>query len=147
MRHREHLSRRIAGAALTVASVQFAGCSDDAHVSDDGPACYPLDPELPINPPLVPHCDWQPEEFPLPPEGYARTNPVSIWFVPSDDEPCDPCNVELFDMLLETEIERECDAPYAEFERGCYSPPKGGPGTGSVCYVRGIYASDCTPMN
>ncbi len=50
-------------------------------------------------------------------------------------------------MLLKTEIERECDAPYAVFERGCYSPPEGGPGTGALCYVRGIYASDCTPMN
>lgn len=128
------------------AALASLACADDDAPSDDA-ACYPVDPELPIVPPIVPHCEWRPGEFPEPPEGYAQTHPVSVSFVPTDDQPCDPCNVELFDMLLKAEIERECNAPYAAFERGCYVPPDGTAGAGTLCQVRGIYASDCTPMN
>lgn len=120
-------SLRSLGLAFAVAS---SACGDDEPAADGGGQCYPLDPELPVVPPSVPHCGWLPGEFPAPPDGYDKTNRVSVHFTPTDEEPCDPCNVELFDMLLEAEIERECDQPYAAFQRGCYRLPEGGPGVG-----------------
>lgn len=132
--------------ALLLVLACAMACSEDDPSSGEA-SCYALDPELPIIPPSVPHCNWQPGEFPAPPKGYAKTNRVSVEFLPSDDEPCDPCNVELFDALLKTEIERECNEPYTAFVRGCFLPPDGTAGLGKLCQVRGLYASDCTPMN
>lgn len=145
MSRQAHSGRLLRLTAFLVLQAALHACADDATGAEE--ACYPVDPELPIVPPSVPHCDWQIGELPAPPDGYEKTNRVSVSFAPTDDQPCDPCNVELFDMLLKAEIERECDAPYAAFERGCYVPPDGTPGAGTLCQVRGIYASDCTPMN
>ncbi len=87
-------------------------------------------------------CEWGPGELPDPPEPSLSTHQVSLAFAPTQDMPCDPCDVEAFDALLRAEIETVCDQPY-ELMRGCYIRPE--ETTNGSCWVAGVYFSDCNP--
>lgn len=138
---RSHLKQAILIVA-TMSASSVAGCSDD----ETNQRCYPLDPMLEYTPPFIPLCEWPAGELPEPPPEYEYTNRVTAVFEPTDDQPCDPCDLELFDALLKKEIQKDCDQPYANFQRACYSPPDGtGMGSGRWCSVYGTYASDCVP--
>lgn len=120
---------------ISVAVLTVWGCGPDSDAQ-----CYIRDPGL----------DWEGDplsgphycgEFrlPDPPEGYARVNQVFVAFEPTEDQPCDPCDVERFDELLRAEIERQCPGqPYSNLERGCYIPPE----KNDFCWVVGTYSAN-----
>lgn len=105
--------------------------------------CYPRDVSLDLEDPqdrLRQTCGWD-EGLPVPPDGIEHTWTVSVGFVPTEDEPCDPCDVERIDALLQAKIEERCDQPYSGFTRGCYATPD--EAGNQYCWVEAIYFSDC----
>jgi hypothetical protein len=121
------------GAIVFVAVV---ACNDDS--AEDG--CYELDPMLEYTPPFIPHCEWRPGELPEPASGYDNAWPITVTFVPTEDEPCDPCDTERLDARLKAKIEEVCDQPYGGFTRACYEPPDA---SDDRCTIRAVYSSDC----
>jgi hypothetical protein len=95
----------------------------------------------------LPYCSWTVSTLPDPPEGYAFTHRVSAHFVPSEDDPCDPCDVDRLDALLRAAIEDKTsqDTPScarmepSEPMRGCVHPPDE---TSAECRVLGVFFSN-----
>jgi hypothetical protein len=134
------LRRLILMSALLVA----AGCSDDGQEAN----CYPLDPMLDYEWPSLPLCDYHASEIPEPPPGYAHRYRVGVIFVPTEENPCEPCDRDHFDALLKSQIKEdlvaECDEPFADFQGLCYAPPSDPESaTEKFCRVFGMYASNC----
>lgn len=112
--------------------------------------CYETLPRPEIDPTqdptTLPYCSWTVSTLPDPPEGYAFTYRVSASFVPSEDEPCDPCDVERLDALLRAAIEEKTsqDAPScarmqpSEPVRACVHPPDE---SSDECVVAGVFFS------
>ena len=104
--------------------------------------CYARDASLDYTGNLAfkPFCDWD-DGLPEPPQGTEYTWKVTACFEPTDDKPCDPCDVERFDALLKAKIEERCDQPWDGFTRGCYVPPE--EQTEGYCCAHAIYFSNC----
>lgn len=125
----------LSGAALPA----VLGCNREVKQE-----CVPLDATLDYDgpPDLRPHyyCHWGPGELPERPEGYARTYTVSASFIPTEDQPCDPCDVERFEALLHEEVAKTCSSlDYTGLTMGCYRPPEE---EGDTCVVMGIFFSN-----
>lgn len=105
--------------------------------------CVPLDPSLDYDGPVQrrPYCHWAPGELPQPPDGYAKTFRVFATFEPTEDEPCDPCDVERFEALLHAKVAQTCSRlDYTGLSVACYIPPE--ESTSGSCTVAGIYFSN-----
>jgi hypothetical protein len=142
----------LGGAPVTVA------CNDPG-TREDG--CYAkhvsLDQLTPDTHPdvLLLHatgCEWaeidanHPFGLPLPPppdDRYGQMWGVVAAFEVTDNDPCDPCDVERLDALLRARIDETCGMPYDHFTRGCYATPE--ETNTNYCSVAAIYASDCNP--
>lgn len=99
------------------------------------------------DPTTLPYCSWTLGTLPAPPEGYGFTHGVSASFIPTEDEPCDPCDVERLDQMLRTAIEEKTSqgSPScaridpSEPVRACVHPPDE---TSDQCVVAGIFFSN-----
>jgi hypothetical protein len=91
-------------------------------------------------PELAPYCEWPAGGLPSPGESYANTWKVHVAFYPTGDEPCDPCDTEHFDTILEAKVQEQCALPF-ELVRGCYQPAEEQPA--GQCVVYGLYHTDC----
>lgn len=102
--------------------------------------CYERDPSLDYDgdPAFRPQsCGWD-ATLPDPPDGYARTNKIWATFTPSEDAPCDPCDVERLDQLLRDKIEERCPGQkYTGLARACYAAPE--ESGNEYCSVAGTY--------
>lgn len=113
--------------------------------------CYESLPRPQIDatqdPTALPYCVWTSSTLPDPPEGYAFTHRVSASFVPSENEPCDPCDVERLDALLRAAIDEQTSqgspscarVQPSEPMRACVHPPDE---RSDECTVMGVFFSN-----
>lgn len=130
----------VAAVVATGGSLFLCACSD--RPSEE--SCYPRDsaPDSDPSDPFPPYCRWPSGELPEPPDGFEFTRKVFVAFEPTEDAPCDPCDLERFDAMLRAKIEEECNTPY-ELVRGCYAPSE--ETSNGSCWVEGLYYSNCDP--
>lgn len=124
----------LATGILLTAVVVGAGCQREIQQQ-----CVQLDPSLDYEGPVhrKPYCHWDPGELPEPSAGYARTYTIFTSFIPTDDEPCDPCDIERFEALLHEEVAQTCSSmDYTGLTVSCYAPPEQ---EGDTCSVMGIF--------
>ena len=139
MRHKI-ISSPLVASVMLGSSIELTvgtGCQRDIQQE-----CVPIDPSLDYEGPVQrkPYCHWDPGEVPEPPEGYAKTFRVFTSFEPSDGEPCDPCDAERFEALLQAKVAETCSSlDYTGLSVACYIPPEK---DGDSCWVAGIYFSN-----
>ena len=97
--------------------------------------------------PNIPYCGQILGIGPEPPDGYGFTHRVGVGFVPSEDEPCDPCDVERFDELLRAAITERTSQGSPSCARMDPSDPVGmcihqPDETSDTCRVLGVYFSN-----
>jgi hypothetical protein len=118
-----------------------AGCRPTVGVED---RCYREDPT--IDPegslPTAPPCDseaWSDG----PTEDFIRVDHVFVAFVPTAEEPCDPCDRADFETRLQARLEEQCpDQPY-ELMDVCYASPE--QAGNDYCWVTGVFSANFKP--
>lgn len=89
-------------------------------------------------------CHWTYEEQPAIPEGYEFRHVIGAW-IPKSDEPCDPCDAERWDALLQEALDRKlAEGSCASIDaspivRGCLNHPDE---FIDQCAVIGVYFSN-----
>lgn len=108
-----------------------------------------IGPQTGMLPPDFPYCAVTYSTVQDPPDGYGFTHLVATAFLPTEDQPCDPCNVEHLDQLLRAAIEQRMSQgspSCARMEPGdpvglCVHPPDE-TSESDQCRVRGVYFSN-----
>jgi len=98
-------------------------------------------------PPDLPYCSVTFGTVPRPPDGYGFTHRVGLAFVPTEDEPCDPCDVERFEEMFRAAIEERLSQGSPSCARKDPSDPVGlcvyqPDETTEMCSVLGVYFSN-----
>jgi hypothetical protein len=113
--------------------------------------CYDVLPRPEVDPtqlpPDLPFCDVTVSTVPDPPDGYGFTHRVGAGFVPTDDDPCDPCDLERFEELLRAAIQDRTSQDSPSCARTDPSEPVGlcvhePDETSDECRVLGVFYSN-----
>jgi len=133
---------------LACCSGLLAGASCNRNIHQQ---CYEeveyVAPEPGTLPPDFPYCTQTLGFGPEPPDGYGFTHHVDMGFVPSEDEPCDPCDVDRLDGLLRAAIQDRLSQGSESCARIAPSDPVGmcvyqPDATSDQCRVLGVFYSN-----